>query len=181
MALRGAQHLAVLAELTEWWEDLGQRAIGSQAVLVAVPPGWGRSAVLGEFRAVVEDIDSPITLVVAIDGSLPPGLAVQADALREDLAAAGQRSRIAELLDLDTAAGKVLLGLGVGGLFVSGMAAAASLLVASLAVTAAGNAWDGSPAGQEGAVARAARAVSAVSVSVPVVVIIDDADCLEPD
>jgi hypothetical protein len=68
----------------------------------------------------------------------------------------------------------------VGGLFVSGLAAAASVLVASLAVTAAGKAWDGSPAGEEGAVARAARAVAAVSASVPVVVIIDDADRLDP-
>jgi hypothetical protein len=47
-------------------------------------------------------------------------------------------------------------------------------------LTAAGNAWDASPAGEEGAVARAARAVAAVSVSVPVVVVIDDADRLDP-
>jgi hypothetical protein len=45
------------------------------------------------------------------------------------------------------------LGLGVGGLLVSGPAAAASVLLASLAVTAAGNAWDGSPAGEADAVA----------------------------
>jgi hypothetical protein len=74
----------------------------------------------------------------------------------------------------------VQLGLGLSGLFVSGPAAAASVLIASLGVTAAGKAWDGSPAGEEGTVARAARAVAAVSVSVPVVVIIDDADRLDP-
>ena len=85
--------------------------------------------------------------------------------LRENLAAAGQQSRAAGLLGLDTVAGRVQLGLGVGGLLVSGLAAAASLLAASLTVTAAGNAWDGSPAGQEGGVARAARAVAAVSVA----------------
>ncbi len=122
MSLRSGRHLAVLGELTEWWEDLWQRGIGSQVVVVPVPPGWGRSAVLGEFRAVVEDVDGPVTLVVAIDGNLPPGRAVQADALREDLAAAGQRSRVAGLLDLDKVAGRVQLGLGVGGLFVSGLA-----------------------------------------------------------
>jgi tetratricopeptide (TPR) repeat protein len=181
MSLGAGRHLAVLEELAEWWEDLWQRGIGSQVVFVPVPPGWGRSAVLEEFRAVVEDVSSPVSFVVRIGGSLPPGRAVQADVLREDLAGAGRRSRVAALLGLDTAAGKVQLGLSVGGLFVSGLAAAASVLVASLAVTAAGNAWDGSPAGKEGAVARAARAVAAVSVSVPVVVIIDDADCLEPD
>jgi hypothetical protein len=188
MALRGTQQLAVLGELTEWWEDLCQLRIGSQVVLVAVPPGWGRSAILKEFRAVIEDPDGPITLVLAIEGSLPPGLAVQADVLRQDLAVAVQRSPVAEqwsqvagLLNLNTAAGKAVLGLGVGGLFVSGMAATASVLLASLAVTAAGNAWDGSPTGEEGAVARVARAVAAVSVSVPIAVVIDDADCLEPD
>ena len=49
-------------------------------------------------------------------------------------------------------------------------------LAVPLAVTAAGNAWDGSPAGEAGAVARAARAVAAVSVSVsvPVGVYADD-------
>ena len=53
-------------------------------------------------------------------------------------------------LGLDTAAGRVLLGLGLGGLVASGLAAAAALLVASLAVTAAGSAWDDSPAGEAG-------------------------------
>jgi hypothetical protein len=67
----------------------------------------------------------------------------------------------------------------LAGLFSSGLAAAASLLVASLAVTAAGNAWDGSPAGEYGAVARAARHLADVSVHIPAVVIIDDADGLD--
>ena len=35
------------------------------------------------------------------------------------------------------------------------------------------------PAGQDGALARTARAVAAVSVQAPVTVIIDDADCLD--
>jgi len=168
MSLRSAQHLAVLGELTEWWEDLCQRGIGSQVVLLCVPPRWGRSAVLEEFKAVAENVDGPVALVAAIDGNLPPGLAVQADALREALAAAGRRSRVAELLNLGTAVGQVQLGLGVGGLFVSGLAAAVSVLLGSLAVTAAGNAWDVSAAGEQGSVARAARTVAAVSVSVPV-------------
>ena len=170
----------MLGELAEWWEDLWQRGIGSHVVLVPVPSGWGRSTVLREFGALVEDDDGPVRVVVFLDGGLP-GRAVQADALLKGLLAAAPRSRVAELLGLGTAAGQVQLGLGVGGLFVSGLAAAASVLLASLAVTAAGNAWDGSPAGEAGAVARAARAVAAVSVSVPVVVIIDDADLLAPD
>ena len=145
MALRSGRHLAVLGELTEWWQDLWQRGIGSQVVLVCVPPGWGRSAVLEEFGAVVEDVDGPVTLVARVDGNFPPGRAVQADALREDLLAAVRRSRVAGLLGVDSAAGRVALGLGVAGLFVSGLAAAASVLVGSLAVTAAGNAWGCQP------------------------------------
>ena len=45
-------------------------------------------------------------------------------------------------LGLDTAAGRVQLGVGLGGLVASGPPEAAALLVASLAVTAAGSAWD---------------------------------------
>ncbi len=179
MSGESGRHEAVAGELAEWWEDLCG-GIGSRVVLLAVPPAWGRSAVLDKFRAVVEDLDAPVTLVVCINGSTPAGDAVQAVVLREALMTAAMRSRLAELLGLDVAAGRLQLGLGVGGLFVSGLAAAASVLIASLAVTAAGKAWDGSPAGEEGAVARAARAVAAVPVSVPVVVIIDDADRLDP-
>jgi hypothetical protein len=51
--------------------------------------------------------------------------------------------------------------------------------VASLAVTAAGNAWDASPAGEAGGVAQMARALARISVAVPVVVVINDADCLD--
>jgi hypothetical protein len=51
-----------------------------------------------------------------------------------------------------------------------------SLVVAPLAATAAQNAWDASPAGQQGVLARAARAVAAVSAEVPVTVLVDDAD-----
>jgi Tetratricopeptide repeat len=181
MSLGSARHRAVLEELTEWWEDLCEGGIGSRVVLVPVPSGWGRSSVLREFRKIVEDPHGPVTLAVSI-GDVPlASRAIQAQALQEALATAVQRSRAVELLGLGTAVGEVQLGLGLGGLFASGLAAAVPLLLASLAVTAAGNAWDGSPAGQQGAVARAARYLAAVSASVPVVVIIDDADHLDPD
>jgi hypothetical protein len=52
-------------------------------------------------------------------------------------------------------------------------------LVAGIAVSAAGKVWDDSPAGQEGALARTARAVAETSTQVPVVVLLDDADCLD--
>jgi hypothetical protein len=118
--------------------------------------------------------------VVAIDGDLPPGRAVQAAALRDVLAAVSRAPRVIQLLELNSVPGQVQLAMGLGGLLVSGLAAASSLLVASLAVTAAGNTWDVSPAGEQGAVARAARELARVSASVPVAVIIDDADCLDP-
>ena len=71
------------------------------------------------------------------------------------------------------------MGIGVGGLFVSGLAAAVGFLVAGVAVGAVGKAWDDSPAGQDGALARTARAVAETSVQVPAVVIVDDADCVD--
>ena len=77
---------------------------------------------------------------------------------------------------MDRLGGITQMGLGVGRLFVSGLAAAVGFLVAGAAVAAAGKAWDDSPAGQDGALARAARAVAETSVRVPAVVIIDDAD-----
>jgi hypothetical protein len=167
----------VLEELTEWWEDLRDGGIGSRVVLVSVPRGWGRSRLLEEFRGVVEDFDGPLTF--SINCTPLAGRAVQAQELRKALTAVEPGSRAARLLDLDTAAGEAQLGLGIGGLFASGLAVALPLLLASLAVTAAGNAWDASPAGQQGAVARAARAVAAMSVAAPVLVTVDDAELLD--
>jgi hypothetical protein len=179
MSLGVGRHRAVAEELAEWWEDVAEGGIGSQVVLVAVPPGWGRSAVLQHFAAAAGGDDGPVTLVVTIAGDLPPGRAVQAQALREALTAFSTEPRVIRLLELDTAAGRVQLGLGLAGLVVTGLAAVASLLVASLTVTAAGNVWDDSPAGEAGGVARAARALARLSVSVPAVVVIDDADRLD--
>ena len=47
----------VLEELEEWREDVRERGIGSRVVLLAVPTGWGRSAVLARFRDLVGDAD----------------------------------------------------------------------------------------------------------------------------
>ena len=158
-----------------------QRHTGSRVVLVKVPSGWGRTTVLDRFQAQIEARqDAPITLTIRISGrDLPSETSLQAQALRDLLAPATARHRAAELLGLDRPAGATQLGLGVGALFFSGLTAGISFLLAGLAVGAAGKAWDDSPAGQDGALARAARAVAAVSVSVPVVVIVDDADCLD--
>jgi tetratricopeptide (TPR) repeat protein len=176
------RHAELAAELGEWWEDLWQRHIGSRVVLVKVPARWGRSTVLDCFAAgITGHEDAPVTLTVRVSGQDLRGetIGIQAEKLRACLAGAARRHRVAELLGLDELSGQVGLGLGVGGFFFSGLTAGVSFLLAGLVVGAAGKAWDGSPAGQDGALARTARAVAAVSVSAPVVVIIDDADCLD--
>ena len=71
------------------------------------------------------------------------------------------------------------MGLGLGGLALTGLAVTVSLLLASLTGMAAGSPWDDSPAGEARRVARAARTLARLSVQVPVVVIIDDADCVD--
>jgi hypothetical protein len=192
-----SRHAALAAELTEWQEDLWRARTGSRVVLVAVPPGWGRTTVLDHFQAEISDReDTPVTLTVRINGrDLPADAASQAQVLRACLIEAmrsgpveeearragppGGRLRAVELLGLDEPGGQAQLGLGIGGLFFSGLTAGASFLLAELVAGVVQKAWDASPAGQDGALARAARAVAAVSVSVPVVVVVDDADCLD--
>ena len=181
MQVGPGRHAELAAELAEWQEDLCQRHTGSRVVLVKVPSRWGRTTVLDRFQAQIEAReDAPVTLTIRMSGrDLPGETSFQAQALQDLLAPAIDRYRVAELLGLDRPAGAAQLGLGVGALFASGLTAGISFLLAGLAVGAAGKAWDGSLAGQDGALARAARAVAAVSVSVPVVVIVDDADCLD--
>ena len=55
------------------------------------------------------------------------------------------------------------------------------MVLGTVVAGAAEKAWDDSPAGQDGALARAARSVAAVSVKVPVVVLVDDIDLLGRD
>ena len=175
------RHAAVLHELVAWWQDLSGQEINSQAVLLPVPARWGRTHVLDQFATVVK-ADKAINIVVPVPGeSLPDGLGLQAETLRGLFREAYVEHQVAERLGVDRLGGVVQLGLGVAGLFVSPLAALVGMLVASLGVGAAGNVWDNSPAGQEGTVAKLARAVAAVSASVPVVVTIDDTDQLEPN
>jgi tetratricopeptide (TPR) repeat protein len=180
MEAGSGRHAELAAVLVEWWEGLWQRGMTSRVVLVAVPPGWGRTTVLDQLAEAACADDAPVTLIARINGrELPDGAGAQAAVLRDCLAGAGMRHPVAELLGLDRLGGMTQMGLGVGGLFVSGPAAAVGFLVAGVAVAAAGKAWDDSPAGQDGALARAARAVAETSVRVPAVVIVDDADWVD--
>jgi tetratricopeptide (TPR) repeat protein len=173
------RHSSALAELTEWREDVCEREIGSRVVVLAVPPGWGRSAVLSQFADATAGLDGPVIAVAWIDGAPGGGIAVQAETVREQLAAVALPSRVAELLEADRPAGRIGLAIELAGVFAPGPPAAFAALVASHAVRAAGEARDDGPAGEAGAVARSARAVAAVSVRVPVVVILDDADRMD--
>lgn len=110
MVLLSRQQVEVLDELREWREDVTGGGIGSRVVLLAVPPGWGRSSVLARFREEAAAGDGPVTLTGGIDGNPPGGRAVQAAAVRDALAEVAPPSRVAELLDVDTPAGKAGLG-----------------------------------------------------------------------
>jgi Tetratricopeptide repeat len=174
------RHAGLTGELVEWWEELWQRGMTSRVVLVPVPPGWGRTTVLDRFVEAADADEAPVTLVARINGrELPDGVGAQAAVLRDCLAEAATRHRAAALLGLDRLGGITQMGIGVGALFVSGLAAAVGFLVAGVAAGAAGKAWDDSLAGQDGALARTARAVAETSVRVPTVVVIDDADWLD--
>jgi len=175
------RHAAALGELVEWWQDLARQDINSTAVLLPVPPRWGRTQLLNEFTGFVES-DEAVSIIVRVPGAgLPDGLGLQALALRDLFREARVRHRVSNLLGVDRLGGATQLTLNVAGLFASPLATLVGLLLAGVGVGAATRAWDDSLAGQEGLVGRLARAVAAVSVSVPVVVIIDDADRLEPN
>jgi tetratricopeptide (TPR) repeat protein len=181
MARGSDRHAAALAELVGRWQDLSEQKINSQALLVPVPPHWGRTHLLNEFAAVVED-DEAISIVIRVPGAaLADESGLQALQLRKLFSDGDGEHRVAELLGVDRLGGITQLGLNVASLFLSPLAALVGLLLAGVGVGAAGKVWDDSLAGQEGMVARLARAVAAVSVSVPVVVIIDDSDRLELD
>ena len=163
MVLMARRQAEVLEELEKWREDVRERGIGSRVVLLAVPTEWGRSAVLAQFRDSVDEADGPVTVVAWIDGNLAGGRAVQAAALREVLAGIAPPSRAAELLDLDTVAGKAALGLEAGAWFVPGLAVAVSVTVLSRLLGAAGRVRDDGPAARHSSIAVTSRYVDHLS------------------
>ena len=173
----GERQKAAATELAQWWDGLRPGGGGSHVVLLAEPAGWGRTTVLDQLPEIIRT-DAPI-LEVRINGrSLPGRPGLQAAALRDSLLGAGVRRQAAALLCTSRLRGAPRLG--AGSLLLAGMAGAISLLQAGLAAAAAGGVADDSPASENGAAARAARVVAAVSASTPALVVIDDADYLEP-
>lgn len=175
----GGRQKAAAEELAHWWEGIRRGGIGSHAVLLAGPEGWGRSTVLDQLSAGVSGADAQASVVVRINGrSLPGEPGLQSAALRDGLLAAEVRRQAAALL----CRGRLLSAArpATSSLLMSAMAGTISLLLAGIAAAIAGDAVGGCPASEDGAAARAARAVAAVSASVPALVVIDDADYLKP-
>lgn len=175
----GGRQKAAVAELAQWWAGISHGDAGSHAVLLAGPVGWGRSTVLEQLSASISGADAGAGLVVRVSGrSLPCRPGLQAAALRDGLLTDEVRRHAAVQL----CRGRLLNAArpATGGLLMSGIAGTISLLLASLAATIAGGAADECPASEDGAAARAARLVAAVSASAPILVVIDDADYLEP-
>ena len=174
----GERQKAAATEVAQWWHGLRHGGIGSQAVLLAAPSGWGRSTVLDQLPEIISRADGPISLEVRINArSLPGEPGPQALALRDGLLGPELRRQAAALLCRRQLRGAPRLG--IGSLLLSGMAGTISLLAAGLAAAATGSAVDDSPASENSASARAARVVAAVSASAPALVVIDDADYLE--
>ena len=174
----GVRQQAAVTELAQWWDGIRHGGAGSHAVLLA-GPGWGRSTVLDQLPQIISRADDPISLTVRINSrSLPDEPGPQAQALRDALLGGEVRRQVAALLCRRQLRGAPRLG--IGSMLLSGMAGAISLLLASLAAAAAGEQPDDRPASENGAAARAARVVAAVSATAPAIVVIDDADYLEP-
>ena len=176
----GERQEAAAAELAQWWDGVRQGGVGSHAVLLAGPAGWGRSTVLDQLPQLLTAACRPVGLEVRVSGkSLPNGPGAQAAAVRDSLLGPDIRRQAAAQLCRSRLRGSGRLG--TDRLLPSGIAGTISLVLASLAAATAGSVADDDPAGQNGAAARAARIVAAVSASVPTLVIIDDADELTPD
>jgi hypothetical protein len=77
------RHATTLGELVEWWQDLACQEINSRAVLLPVLPRWGRTHLLNEFAAVIEN-DEAVSILVRVPGAaLPDELGLQALELRK--------------------------------------------------------------------------------------------------
>jgi hypothetical protein len=176
----GERQKAAATELAQWWDGIRHGGIGSHAVLLAGPAGWGRSTVLDHLPVIIGGADAPISLLVGINGSsLPDGPGPQAQALRDSLLGVEVRRQAAALLCRSRQRGAPRLG-ATDSLLTSGMAGTISVVRAALAAAAMGEVADDRPAGENGIVARAARVVAAVSAAAPALVVIDDADYVEP-
>jgi hypothetical protein len=174
----GERQEAAAAELAQWWDGVCDGGDGSHVVLLTGLSGRRKSTVLGQLIEIVSRAGAPVSLTVRVSGrSLPEGSGQQAAAVRDALLEGGVRRQAAALL----CGSRLRRSAWPGGnsLLVSGIAGTTWLLAAGVAAAATGGAAEDRPAGEDGAAARAARVVAAVSASAPVAVIIDHADRLD--
>lgn len=173
-----------LVELVEWWEDLHDRSIGSQAIILRVPPRWGRTHLLDCFESsIVADTSRP-GVVVRVSGSeAPDGLALQAQWLEELLDRAGHLDAVRWALGLhrlETFTERALGLASIAGVLQGSLAAAAGL-PATVALGAVAWSRDRSTAGQLARVARMSSGLARDSTDRPIAVLVDDAERLNPD
>jgi AAA ATPase domain len=175
----GERQKEAAAELAQWWDGIRHGGVGSHVVLLVGPEGWGRTTVLDQLPDVLARADAQPGALVRINGrTLPAEPGQQAVALRDGLLGAEVRRHAATLLCRSRLRGAPRLG--VGSLLASSIAGTMSLLLAALTAAVKGSLADEAAAVANGAAARAAQVVAAVSASTPTLVVIDDADYLEP-
>jgi AAA ATPase domain len=175
----GVRQKEAAADLAQWWDGVRQGGVGSHAVLLVGPEGWGRSTVLDQLPDIISTSHALVFPLVRINSrTLPAGPGQQALGLRDGLLGAEVRRQAAALLCLSRL--RSAPRLASRSLLTSGIAGSISLLVAGLAAAVRGSLADEISADANSVAARAAQVVAAVSASAPTVVAIDDADYLEP-
>jgi tetratricopeptide (TPR) repeat protein len=178
-----AHQVAALNELMGWWDDLHDCATGSQLARFVVPPGWGRTVVLDALEARVA-ADERLGIVVRLSGKqAPDDLPLQVTWLEHLLRDKAVLAENRRALKLDRVEGVAEAGLGALGLagLVTGLPQLVTGLPASLLLELASSARDRTRAGQLADVARMAHAMASYSISLPVAVLVDDAELLDPD
>ncbi|MEA2704149.1 MAG: hypothetical protein QOD63_2094 [Actinomycetota bacterium] len=172
---------AAIAELVEWWEDLHDCSTGSQLVSLVVPPGWGRTTVLDELAERIDADESRLGTVVRLAGrDAPDGLAMQVAWLTSEFE--DRLPQAWRALGLDRSEGVVEAGLGLLGLLglVAGLPGLVAGLPASLFLKVVVSVRDRAEEGQLATVARLAHGLANYSQSLPLAVLIDDAEILDP-
>ena len=171
---------AALTELVEWWQDVSQRPVGPQAVLLEVPVGWGRSTVLQRFAATVEADDAAMAVVVRLSGAgVPAGVGLQAKVVIDAFEQIAPTGRAALLLDVESVGGWASLGANVAGA-ASVVLGTWGWLAAAIGVTAARKGYGVTTEGKVASVGALADRVARASTIVPILVVIDDLDGFGP-
>ncbi len=169
-----------LEELGEWWEDLVDRSIGSRGLVLAVPPGWGRTTVVERFRRRVESDQDRLGIVVSVPGAeAPPGAALQVAWLYELVRDAGLSERWREVVGVDRPEGVFDLSTDLAGFGLLSLPGMVGAFVAGKVLRKLAADRDSSATGAADASERLGRMLARQSTRVPLVILVDDADRLD--